>query len=44
MVILFVLAFLSPHLAPFFVGVVVFTAIEAAILNRFWETMGIVAG
>jgi len=44
MVVLFVLAFLSPHLAPFFVGVVVFTAIEAAILNRFWETMGIVAG
>jgi prolipoprotein diacylglyceryltransferase len=44
MVILFVLAFLSPHLVPFFVGVVVFTAIEAAILNRFWETMGIVAG
>jgi prolipoprotein diacylglyceryltransferase len=44
MVILFVLAFLSPHLAPFFVAAVVLAAIEAAILNRFWETMGSVVG
>jgi prolipoprotein diacylglyceryltransferase len=43
LVMLFALAFLSPHLALFFVGVVAFTAIEAAILNQFWKTMGFVA-
>jgi prolipoprotein diacylglyceryltransferase len=40
LVILFVLAFLSPYLGLFFIGFVVFAAVEAAILTRFWETMG----